>query len=375
MGLIDSAISSITSMAWKPALRVTVNGSDVTSAITGALRSLTLTDTAGIQSDSVDISLAGEVLLQTIALPATGAEMEIALGYGLTPKKVGLYVVEETGVQGGPGGETITIRGYAASYGDSDEGKSGLNTSKSRSWAEGTKVSAMVEKIAKEAGFKSSVTTEAGEIELPHLDQINESDMALLTRVARENGLIFKPGGGTLAMRTAGEATTASGSSMPTVTLTKPECSSWGLSVRRPEAVKQVVTTYRNIKTAKTVQVTQDAPTYTGGTSSTATSTDEAQASADKLLSGVSSTKTIVHPAPTQASAKTKAKADAQAAYRKSQQVTVTLPGRADMTAEGRLTLSGFRSEMNKEWLIVSVTHSIDSGGWRTTVQAELPPK
>lgn len=58
----------------------------------------------------------------------------------------------------------------------------------------------MMQKIAKEAGFKASVTAEAGKIELPHLDQINESDMALLTRVARENGLIFKAGAARLRL-------------------------------------------------------------------------------------------------------------------------------------------------------------------------------
>lgn len=371
MGLTD------TGMPWRLAVRVIVNGTDVTSVISGSLRSLTVTDTAGIQSDMVEMTLAGEVLLQTVAIPATGAEMQIALGYGLHPKMIGLYVVEETAISSGAGGDTIAIRGYAASYGDSDQGRSGINTQKTRSWPEGTKVSAMMQKIAKEAGFKASVTTESGKIELPHLDQIDESDMALLTRVARENGLIFKAGGGTLAVRTTGESVTSSGIALPSIILMRAEVSSWNMTIRRPDTARSFSAHYRDKATAKTVPVSVSTmvDTQEPAQTSTATSVDQAEASAAKLLSGVSTTKSMVHCAPTKAAAISRAKAKAADLYRKSQQVSVTLPGRADLTAEGRLILSGFRREVDREWLIASVTHQLDVGGWRTTVQAELPPK
>lgn len=369
MGLIDG----IAAMSWLPAVKVTVNGTDVTSRITGSLRSLSLTDTAGVQSDSMEIVLAGEVMLQKVALPATGAEVEIALGYGLSPRTVGTYVVEEVEASGGTGGETITIRGYAGAYGDSDGGKSGINTARSRSWPEGLTVGAIVAKIAKEHSFKSSVSAEAAKIEPGHIDQINESDMSVLSRIARQSGLIFKPGGGTLAMVKAGESTTASGGAIPSVTLTLTEITEWSLSIRRPEAVQKVVTTYRNIKTAQTVQVEVD--TGSAGSASSATDSSSAQAAADKLLSGVSSTRASIHTSGSKRIAETKAKADASEAYRKSQTMRVTLPGRADITAEGRLVLSGVRKEADREWLVASVEHRLDGGGWRTSAQCELPPK
>lgn len=143
------------------------------------------------------------------------------------------------------------------------------------------------------------------------------------------------------------------------------------MTVRRPDTAKKFSAHYRDKQAAKTVSVDVPGPAYT----STATSVDQAEAAARKLLSGVSSDKSAVHAAPTKAAAAAKAKAKAEDRYRKSQQVSVTLPGWADLTAEGRLVISGFRREADREWLIASVTHQLDGGGWRTTVQAELPPK
>ena len=110
---------------WHLAVKVTVNGEDVTTAFNQRLISMTLTDTAGIQADSVDMVLADYAPLKPIALPATGAEISIALGYGYSAQVMGLYVVEEVEVGGPPG--NVRIRGYSSSFGGTDKGKTALS--------------------------------------------------------------------------------------------------------------------------------------------------------------------------------------------------------------------------------------------------------
>ncbi|MBL4929315.1 phage late control D family protein [Fuscibacter oryzae] len=349
-------------MDWAPAVRVTVDGTDMSAIFRQRLVSMQLTDTAGVQSDTVSIVLADGGPFGKLELPKTGAEIEVALGYGFSAQVVGLYVAEEIGASGPP--DQVTIRGYSSPFGGTNGGKAPINDAKTRSWPDGLTVSAIVAKIAKEDGMQAAVSAEAGKVKPGHLDQIDESDMALLSRMARDNGLIFKPGGGKLVMVKAGESTSASGQKIPTVSLRPPQVSRWTLAVKRPEAVKKVVTKYRNLKTNTTEEVEMESPSATGGDGSYG----------DKLLAQVTTTRKVQTTYTSKETATAAADAAAKEAYRKSQQMDVDLPGRADLMAEGRLILSGFRPGVDREWLIAEVQHQMDSQGWRTRVQCELPP-
>ena len=52
---------------------------------------------------------------------------------------------------------------------------------------------------------------------------------------------------------------------------------------------------------------------------------------------------------------------------------SVSLPGRTDLVAEGRVILDGFRDGVNGEWSITRAEHSLDGNGFTTTVEAEQP--
>ncbi|MCV2448532.1 phage late control D family protein [Paracoccus sp. DMF] len=175
----------------------------------------------------------------TDCIAARGVEITVAFGYLFAAQVMGVYIAEEVEIFGPPGQMRIT--GYAAAHGKSDGGKSPISTARTRSWPEGTKVSAMVGKIAGESGFKVAVSAGAGEVSLPHIDQIDESDMNLLTRVARDQGLIFKPGGGALVMCKPGESASASGQALPVVALTPKDVTSWSMRRARRAAFDKVV--------------------------------------------------------------------------------------------------------------------------------------
>lgn len=342
-------------MAWKPAAKVVVNGSDVTGLFLDRLVSLTITDEAGVQSDTAEIILSDHLPLARLQIPPTGGEIAISLGYGFAASLVGLYVAEDVEVSGPP--DQIRITAYSASYGSTGGGKSALTDQKTRSWPDGTTVKALVGKIAGECGFEAAVSAAAGDVKPGHLDQINESNMALLTRVARDNGLLFKPGGGKLVMCKEGESTSAGGQPLPVVALGRKQLTSWRMTIKRREAAAKVIATYRDLGAAQTKEVEVTA----GG-------------GGDRGPAGVTQTKRLRKIYQSEAAAKQAAQAEAGRASRAGVQLSLTLPGNPELMAEGRLQLTGVRHGVDGLWLIKRVTHQIDSGGWRSSVECELPP-
>ncbi|AZB68227.1 phage late control D family protein [Cereibacter sphaeroides] len=338
---------------WKPAFRVTVNGSNATQLFLPRVSSITISDTAGVQSDSCEIVLTDHIPMMPIQIPPAGAEIEIALGYLFAAQVVGSYVVDEIEVSGPPGQMRIT--GYGAAFGSSDGGKNPLTEAKTRSWPDQTTVKAMVDKIAGDSGFKSVVSAEAAKVKLPHIDQIDESDANLLTRVAREYGLIFKPAGLSLVMCKPGESTSASGQPLPTVALTPKQVTRWSVRISRREAAGKVVAAYRNFGSSEPIEIEVDG--------------------APEGVAGSAQTKRLRKIYPNEAAARQAAEAEAARGKRKAVTLTLQLPGRADLMAEGRVALAGFRQGVDGVWLITRVQHSVSSAGWSSIVEAETPPK
>ena len=48
-------------------------------------------------------------------------------------------------------------------------------------------------------------------------------------------------------------------------------------------------------------------------------------------------------------------------------------PGDPLIAAESRLQLTGFRSGIDGDWIVTGATHQLDTVGYRTRVDAELP--
>ncbi len=82
-----------------PAFHIAVDGTDITAQIRYRLLWLRVTDEAGIQSDTVELTIDDRDGL--IELPRTGANMSVSLGYeetGLFP--MGAYTVDERELSG-----------------------------------------------------------------------------------------------------------------------------------------------------------------------------------------------------------------------------------------------------------------------------------
>jgi len=50
--------------------------------------------------------------------------------------------------------------------------------------------------------------------------------------------------------------------------------------------------------------------------------------------------------------------------------VSITMPGRPELNAEGLITLQGFRPEVDGTWNVKSVTHELSgSGGYTSSIE------
>lgn len=331
-----------------PTWRITANSQDITDAIRSRFVSLIITDEAGLQSDTLELTLADHLDTEPLALPATGAELEAWLGYDGQAVRMGLFIVDEIDLSGPP--DQMRIRAKAAPLDGSASGAGStrpmLQTQKTRSW-DPQPLGDLVKAIAAEHGLQPAVSASLAAIMLPHTDQVSESDMNLLTRLAATYDAIAKPAGGYLVLAKRGESKTVSGQDMPSVTLTPGDLTSWGLNIAKRAQAGTVVAVWHNIETAADVEVT-------AGSGEPVRRLQHQFVDADTALAAASS--------------------ELARSTRGERKLSLQLPGSTDLVAESRLITRGFvRTAYNGEWLVTRVQHSVDAGGYRCSVEAELP--
>ena len=331
-------------MGLKPGFRIAANGGDITAVIADRLVSLRLTDEAGIDSDVLEIVLADH--LAPIALPPTGAELELFLGYDLAYTRMGLFVVDELELSGWPA--TMTIRARGAVLSKSKGGKVDLQTQKTRSWEAGTTLGDLTKKIAGEHGLRAAVAESLASIALPHTDQTRESDLHLLQRLAKRYDGVVKPAGSTLALTKRGEGKTASGQDLPPLTVTATECTAYRATVAKRDAPGTVKAFWQDTGAARREEA--------------------------KFGDG-DPVRELRQIYPSQSAAEEAARSEYNRRARGEKRLSLTLPGNPAVLAEAPLTTVGFREGVDGSWTITRVEHSLDpAGGYAMTIEAETKP-
>lgn len=328
-----------------PEFRLLANGADITATIAGRVKSISVTDEAGFQSDTLEINLADNDPLNPVEFPPTGAELELWLGYTSGLQRMGVYVADEIELSGWPG--EMTIRGRATPYEASKGGKSDLQTQKTRAWPKGTKLADMAAKIAKEHGLDPAVAKSLQAIVLPQFDQTEESDISFLVRVTRKYDAVAKPGGGKLVIAKRGESKSSSGEDMPTVLLSAWDCTRWSMNQSTKDSEGTVVAFYHNRGEAKRKEV--------------------------KVGSG-DPVRKLRHNFPDKASAEKAAQGELDKRDRNKNKLSLTMPGNPLLAAEAKLVLAGFRPGVPTDWLITRVQHTMNPGaGYSCEIEAEKP--
>lgn len=328
-----------------PSYSVLADSADITAAIASRFISLTLTDAVGMESDLLEITLADNERLRPIAIPRTGAELQVSLGYDGINAPMGLFVVDEVEVAGWPG--EMVIRARAATYDKSTGGKSDLQTQKTRSWPKGTKLGDMVAKIASEHGLEPAVADSLKSIPLPHTDQADESDINLLTRLAKKYDAIVKPANGKLVLAKRGDSKSVSGEPLAPVLIDPSDCGPWRMVLAKRETAGMVVAYWHAVKQARRNEV--------------------------KVGKG-EPVRRLRQYYPTEEMALAAARAELARRERGQETLALSCLGAPYIAAECPLTMVGFRPGVDGEWLISRVTHRIDkSGGYSCDLEAEKP--
>jgi phage protein D len=324
----------------KPICRLVVNGRDITASLVGRLISINLTDNRGMEADQLDIQLSDHDGL--LAIPPRQAVVRLWLGWsdtGLVDK--GSYTVDEVEHSGAP--DTLNIRARSADLG------TGMARKRERSWHAQT-LGDIVRAIAVEYGLNPLIEVALAAIGLPHLDQTSESDLNLITRIAREHDAIASIKAGRLLFLPTGASTSASGLTLPHISLTRAD----GDQHRYQEA---------------------DRDSYTGAKASYY---DSKSAQRLEAIAGTDeNAKALRHTYANRDSALRAARAEWQRLQRGSATLSYTLAkGRPELIPELTYSLTGIKAEIGAIiWLGGNVSHSFSTEAFTTSLDltSKLP--
>ncbi|MCL1124172.1 hypothetical protein L2764_06700 [Shewanella surugensis] len=110
--------------------------------------------------------------------------------------------------------------------------------------------------MATEHGLKAKVSNKFENVMIEHIDQVDESDMNLLTRLADRHNAISKPANGFWLFLKEGEGKSASGKVLSVLHINKEWVSSWQCRFNSRNDVNSVIATYHDVTTGMAKEVT-----------------------------------------------------------------------------------------------------------------------
>ncbi len=316
-----------------PAARIRAGGRDITAAVSGRLLELAITDEAGVQADTCTLKLDDRA--PGIALPPTGETLHIELGFresGLAA--MGAYVVDEVEAAGPPA--VVTLRGKAADM------TSAIKAPKTRSWPAVT-LGRLVAGVAREHGLEVRVDPALADIRLPHIDQTEESDLQLLTRIGADYDAVAAPKGGRLVFLR--RQTLAA--SQAAIGIDRAEAATWRFTWADRQRFAAAVARWHDPGSGQPATVRAGAAT--GGP-----------------------VYTLANPYPDAASARNAAEAALRRLERGTGTAALTLAvGRPALAAEAPVRLSGFGERRDGDWIATRVSHAFGGQGYTTSLDLE----
>ncbi len=324
-----------------PAFRITVDGNDIAKMISPRLISLDLTDNRGMEADQLSISLSDHDGL--LAIPPHGAVICLWLGWsetGLIDK--GTYTVDETEHSGAP--DVLSIRARSADL------RKGLKAKRERSWSSST-LGDVLGDIAMANNLTATISKELDALPVLQLDQANESDANLLTRLGEEYDAVATVKSGNLIFMPANGGKTVSGLALPHITLTRADGDQHSFLQADRDSYDGVRAYFYDVGSAKKQEA---------------------------VAGGGDNLKDLRHTYSDRSSALRAARSEWSRVQRGSATLTYTLAkGRADLIPERTYTLQGIKPDIDAIiWYGGNVQHSLraDSGYTMSlSLESKLP--
>jgi len=309
----------------------------LSDSVKNHLMSITVTDEQGVKSDKVRIRFDDENYL--LKAPSLGKEFEVYLGYkhgGPALARLGIYQIDEIKFIQSPAAE-IEVSGSALfTYNNS------MKAPTTKSW-DNTTLGDMADAIAPKHGYTSDVDEDLQAITIDHIDQTEESDIHLLTRIADEYDSFVKFQDKKLIIRSRNK------------TIGSLEIEKGGPFVIKCNVTKNSRARYKSVRAY-----------WQDGDKAKRTSETAGEEEPEFKI------KKTFH---SKLNALDAAKAKLQQLKRGTKSLdNLTGPGDPNIRAGMKLTLSGFRAEVNGDWIVTSVTHTLDSSGYTVSLKGDWLP-
>lgn len=220
-----------------------------------------------------------------------------------------------------------------------------LKAQKTRSWGEVT-LGDLTSRIAADHGLQARVGSALRSVAIPHLDQTEESDLNLLTRLAVDHDAVAKQSGEYLLLVPRGEVASATGRPMPAVDVRPEGTRRWRVTLADREAYSSVTARWHDPKTGKReIETAGSGDPKWELRGAYASASEAAEAARSKLARLARGTALL----------------------------TLDLsPGNPVVAAEAELQLAGFRPGADGSWTCQRVVHKLDRGGFSTAVEATV---
>ncbi|MDF3821697.1 phage late control D family protein [Leptospira sp. 96542] len=338
MATLPTALSALTAPVKTPDYRLTLDGRNITPTIGARLNSLTLREDRGGTADQLDLTLNDEDGL--LELPRKGVLITLAIGWkdGQLVDK-GSYTVDEVSHSGAP--DVVILRARSADVGQS------LQLRREQSW-HALPLGDIIKTIAARNKLAARIDPTLAARTVAHIDQTGESDMAFLTRLAKDYDAVATVKAGALLLLPINATRTSAGQALPALTITRADGDQHNYTTADRESYTGVRAYWHDGKAAKRKGV------LVGSTQN------------EKLL-----TKTTF---PTETAAREAAQAEWNRIQRGMATLTLTLAeGLPLLGPQTPVRVQGFKPEIDADgWLCVNVTHTLNDGGWTTQTELEL---
>ncbi len=321
-----------------PSFRILADDNDVSAVFRSRLLSLRIHSDSGNHTDSLEIRLDDRSPHDTgapIDLPRRGVALDLSLGYD-TPLKIGRFIVDETELSAPPA--TLTVRAKAADM------RSSLKQRKTRSRHANT-IAQLIDALANEHDLLPAVAADLKDIPLPHIDQIDESDMHLLTRLGAQHDAFAKQTGPYLIFARRASGLSVTSRPLTPVALSPAQVGSYRLTLADRPQYHSVHAHWHDIQSGLRRTV----------------SAGDGRQPAYSLRHNFTSATAALHAAHAKLNSLNRSTASLSLSL---------LPGLPQVWAETPLSLSGFRSGLNGTWSVSRVSQQLNNNGFSTSLDA-----
>lgn len=321
--------------------RILVNGLDVTEKWRREKRVLEITvdDHEGESSDACTILLDDQV--PHIEWPPEGATLRLWMGNTVEDVvDMGLFTLDAPAASGPP--DRLRVQGHAATYVAAGANVP-LQSHRTRTWTAVT-LADMAASIAQEHGLVARVKLAVGAELIEACEQVNESDIAFLSRIAKERQARVRVKSSSTIPSGVLEVVGA-GPSLPQVVLARADVEEWSAPFGSANKPGQVIASWHNPKT--------------GGSGVVHAGSGEPRLILTEIFDNAQS-------------AQSACKSRHKDKSRETAKLELELTTLNTAVAAGTLiALSGFRSEISTLWNVVHARHHLDGRRARTSITAE----